>query len=126
VKNLRTIAGTAIFFGLVGPAAGSLTSLVDFGSVGFVGVAAAYLIGIIPALLAGAAYGAVRVRTKDSSSSWYVRAFRGALAGLVGSVLFCLGVLLSGTMPPGFGFFRTITAIGILAGALCAVLLRPR
>ena len=126
MKSLRTIAGTGLFFGLVGPVVGGLILLVpsDFGFIG--GVLASYLMGGIPALLAGIAYGAVRVRTNDSLTRWYLRALWGSIAGVFSSLLFCLGVFLSGTMPPGYGFSLTFTVLGSLAGALCAVLLRPR
>lgn len=126
MKSLRTIAGTTLFFGLVGPIAGGLILLVpsEFGF--FRGVVASYLLGGTPALLAGIAYGAVRVRTNDSLTRWYLRALWGSIAGASSSLLFCLGVFLSGTMPPGYGFSPTITLLGALAGALCAVLLRPK
>lgn len=126
MKSLRTIAGTTLFFGLVGPVAGGLILLVpsEFGLIR--GVVSSYLVGGTPALLAGIAYGAVRVRTNDSLTRWYLRALWGSIAGVFGSFLFCLGVFLSGTMPPGYGFSLTITVLGALAGALCAVLLRPK
>ena len=126
MKSLRTIAGTTLFFGLVGPMAGGLILLVppEFGFIQ--GVVASYIMGGIPALLAGIAYGAVRVRTNDSLTRWYLRALWGSIAGVLSSSLFCLGVFLSGTMPPGYGFSLTFTVLGALAGALCAVLLRPK
>ena len=125
MKRLRTIAGTALFFGLIGPVAGGLIILVpDFGLIEV--VVASYLVGGTPALLAGIAYGAVRVRTNDSLTRWYLRALWGSIAGASSSSLFSLGVFLSGTMPPGYGFPLTITVLGALAGALCAVLLRPK
>lgn len=126
MKSLRTIAGTALFFGLVGPVAGGLILLVPM-EVGIIsGIVASYLLGGIPALLAGIGYGAVRVRTNDSLTRWYLRALWGSVAGVLSSLLFCLGVFLSGTMPPGYGFSLTISVMGALAGALCAVLLRPK
>lgn len=126
MTSLRTIASTALFFGLAGPLAGGLILFVP-SEFGFIrGVVASYLVGGAPALLAGIAYGAVRVRTNDSLKRWYLRALWGSIAGVFSSLLFCLGVLLSGTMPPGFGFSLMITALGSLAGALCAVLLRPK
>jgi hypothetical protein len=126
MKSLRTIAGTTLFFGLVGPVAGGLILIVP-SEFGFIrGVVASYLVGGAPALLAGIAYGAVRVRTNDSLTRWYLRALWGSIAGVFSSFLFCLGVFLSGTMPPGYGFSLTITALGALAGALCALLLRTR
>jgi len=126
MKRLRTIAGTTLFFGLVGPVAGGLILIVpsEFGLIE--GVVASYLLGGTPALLAGIAYGAVRVRTNDSLTRWYLRALWGSIAGVFSSLLFCMGVFLSGTMPPGYGFSLTITVLGALAGALCAVLLRPK
>ena len=124
MKRLRTIAGTTLFFGLVGPVAGGLILIVP-SEFGFIrGVVASYLVGGAPALLAGIAYGVVRVRTNDSLTRWYLRALWGSIAGVFSSILFCLGVFLSGTMPPGYGFSLMITALGALAGALCAVLLR--
>jgi len=126
MKRLRTIAGTTLFFGLVGPVAGGLILIVpsEFGLIE--GVVASYLLGGTPALLAGIAYGAVRVRTNDSLTRWYLRALWGSIAGVFSSLLFCMGVFLSGTMPPGYGFSLTITVLGALAGAFCAVLLRPK
>jgi len=126
MKSLRTIASTTLFFGLVGPVAGGLILIVplEFGLIR--GVVASYLVGGAPALLAGIAYGAVRVRTNDSLTCWYLRALWGSIAGAFSSFLFCMGVFLSGTMPPGYGFSLTITVLGALAGALCAVLLRPK
>lgn len=126
MKSLRTIVGTALFFGLVGPLAGGLILFMP-SEIGLLsGVVAAYLVGGSPALLAGIAYGAVRVRTRDSLTRWYLRALWGSIAGVFSSLLFCLAVFLSGTMPPGYGFPLTVTALGALAGALCAVLLRPK
>jgi len=126
MKSLRTIAGTTLFFGLVGPVAGGLILLVPL-ELGLIrGFAASYLVGGTPALLAGIAYGVVRVRTNDSLTRWYLRAIWGSIAGVSSSFLFCMGVFLSGTMPPGYGFPLTITVLGALAGALCAVLLRPK
>jgi hypothetical protein len=126
MKSLRTIAGTTLLFGVVGPLAGGLILFVpsEFGLIR--GVVASYLVGGTPALLAGITYGAVRVRTNDSLKRWYLRALWGSIAGVFSSFLFCLGVFLSGTIPPGYGFSLTTTALGALAGALCAVLLRPK
>ena len=125
-KSLRTVAGTTLFFGLVGPLVGGLILFVplEFGLLR--GTVASYIVGGPPALLAGIAYGAVRVRTNDSLTRWHVRALWGSIAGVFSSSLFCLGVFLSGTMPPGYGFSLTITGLGALAGAFCAALLRPR
>lgn len=130
MKSLRTIASTALFFGLVGPAAGGLicvlTCLVPLEGGPIPVFLASYLMGIIPAVLAGIAYGVVRIRTGDSLKRWHLRAFWGLISGVSGSLLFSMGVFLSGTMPPGNGFPLTITVLGALAGASCAVLLRPK
>ena len=124
LRSLRTIAGAALFFGLVGPLVGGLILLVP-SEIGFIeGVGVSYLMGGTPALLAGIVYGAVRVRASNPLTRWYLRALWGSIAGIVGSLVFCLGVFLSGTMPPGYGFALTTAAVGALAGALCAVLLR--
>jgi hypothetical protein len=133
MRTFRTIAVTTAVFGAVGPAIGALVIWLARPPTGFGNVVLlSYVFGGIPALIAGAAYGAVRARDNDRPPRWYVRALLGAGAGLVCCLVFFLFVSVYDLLTISertlrdleIGFLRRLVIAGVPAGAVCALLRR--
>jgi hypothetical protein len=132
MKNLRAIAMSTVVFGAVGPAIGAVVIWQQRPPGSFRGLLLlSYVLGGIPALIAGAAYGGLRARGNSFSSRWYTRALWGASAGLFGCFVFFLFVSVYDllTVPDRtvgdleVGFLRRLVLAGIPAGTLCALLM---
>jgi hypothetical protein len=128
VRAFQTIAWTTIVFLLVGPALGALVVLGTRGALGVGELAVAYAFGSIPALIAGAAFGVVRDRARDSPFRWHVRALWGACAGLMGSLAYWFGDSLAPLFarPPAspvfeWAFLQLIVRAAVPAGIVCAL-----
>ena len=130
MKRFRNIAFSILLFGLVGPAIGALVVSVsrggDFSSRL---LPLSYVFGIVPALIAGASYGVMRLRAK-ASLPWHLRAVRGAVAGLIGSLVcvalgstYTLLTASMSTLRSELGFYGLMIVAGVSAGAFCAVLM---
>ena len=133
MRTFRTIAVTTAVFGAVGPAIGAMVIWLERPPTGFSKVVLlSYVFGGLPALIAGAAYGAVRARGNDLPPRWYVRALLGAGAGLVGCLVFFLLVSVYDLLTISertlrdleIGFLRRLVIAGVPAGAVCALLRR--
>ena len=134
MKRFRTIASSAVLFGAVGPAIGSLVVLGsrggDFSSRL---LPLSYVFGILPALVAGVIYGVMRLRAQDTSLPWYFRAARGAAAGLMGClIMVILGSIYTlvtasvATLRSELGFYFLTIVSGVTAGAVCALFIGHR
>ena len=131
MKTLHTVALTTAVFCAVGPAVGAIVIWLQRppGSAATI-VLLSYVFGGVPAVIAGMAYGGLRVRGRGLSFRWYARALLGAGAGLFGCLLFFLFVsaydLL--TIPERtlgdleIPFLRRLLLAGIPAGVICALL----
>ena len=135
MKKLRAIAMTTAVFGTVGPAIGAVVIALERPPGNFKDVVLlSYVFGGIPALIAGAAYGGLRIRGNRFPSRWYQRALLGASAGLFGCLVFFL--LVSGydlltvsemtVRDLHIHFLRRLVAAGIPAGTICALLVGSR
>jgi hypothetical protein len=131
MKKLRAIAMTTVLFGAVGPAIGAAVIWLERPRGSFRDVVLlSYVFGGIPALIAGAAYGGLRMRGSGFPSRWYRRALLGAGAGLFGClVLFLLvtgyDLLTVSEMTVrdlDIHFLRRLVAAGVPAGTICALL----
>jgi hypothetical protein len=125
-----TIASTAMLFGAVGPGIGALVVFAYRGAIEARAVPLAYVFGILPALVAGAIFGAARFRARGVPFPWQARALRGAGAGLAGCLLFILVgstyTLVTAEMSTLRGelsFYGVMLVAGVLAGVVCALLM---
>ena len=134
MKRFRTIAISAALFALLGPAIGGVVVLVsrggDFSSRL---LPLSYVFGVLPALVAGAIYGVMRLRAQDMSLPWYLRATRGAAAGLMGCIImvllgsiFTLVTASVATLRSELGFYGLTILSGVTAGAVCALFIGHR
>jgi len=132
MNRLSIIALSVLVFVLIGPAIGSMVVAGsrggDFTQRVFM---VSYVFGIVPALLAGAAYGVLRLRATDVAPPWSLRAAMGAGAGFFGCFVFVafgatytLVTAGTSTFRGELDFYGLIFLAGVPAGAICALLMR--
>jgi hypothetical protein len=134
MTNLRAIAATVTLFGLLGPAIGGAIAFASRPEDLRLMAGLAYSFGIVPATIAGAIYGSIRVRAPQPPR-WHARLLWGAAAGLIGCVAMFLLVgaidLVIVRDSPGYRYFdpgrlRQLIVPGVPAGAICALLMGRR
>jgi hypothetical protein len=134
MKRFSIIAVSSLVFGSIGPSLGAVVVAMttrhgDFAHHLF---PLSYAFGIVPALVAGAIYGVLRLRIGTETLSWRRRAGLGAFSGFIGCLVFVtLGATYTlvtagtATFRSELDFYGLEFLAGIPAGVICAVVLGP-